>query len=155
MTLLKPSVVGLLIVVGIGVGFGSGYFFRNQQLSKMRGNFAVGANAYGAQRFNGANRGMGQTGGQNGMMRGGTIGTILSVDDKSVTVKLIDGSSKIVLFSDSTTYSNTISSSKSDLKTGMNVNVMGTPNSDGSLTATNILLNPFMFKPQMSPVPQK
>lgn len=158
---VKPAVVGALIVVGLGVGFGGGYFFRNYQLTNLRGNFTQGGlgmmngQNVSPQKFNGntnGNRGMGQI----GMVRGGaTVGTILSMDDKSITVKMPDGSSKIVLFSDSTTYSNTVTSLKTDLKEGAEVSVFGTPNSDGSLTATNIQLNPIMFKPQMSPVPQK
>lgn len=147
---MKPAVVGVLILVGLGVGFSGGYFFRNQQLSKMRGNFPIGANTNGTQRFNGVARGTGQ----NGMMRGGaTQGTVLSMDDKSITVKMVDGSSKIVLFSDSTKYTNTVAATKTDLKIDSEVSVFGTPNSDGSITATNVQLNPMMFRPQTSPIP--
>jgi hypothetical protein len=150
---MKPAVIGVLIVIGIGVGFGGGYFFRNQQLSKMRGNFPVGG-ANTTQRFNGATRGIGQVNGQNGMMRGGaTQGTILSMDDKSITVKMVDGSSKIVLLSDSTTYSNTVKSTQADVKAGTEVSVFGTPNSDGSVTAISVQLNPMSFRPQGSAVP--
>lgn len=128
----KNLVIGIIAVVALGAGFGGGYFFRNYQLTKQRANFGMG----GAQRF------LGNRTGANGMMRGGTIGTILSIDDKSITVKLLDGSSKIVLFSTSTTYSNTVVATKTDLKIGSEVVVAGTANSDGSLTATNIQIRP-------------
>lgn len=142
--LIVPIVV---LLAGLGVGFGGGYFYRNYLLSQTRGNFAVlGANG---QRFVG-NR----TGTQGSMMnRGGVSGSILSMDDKSITVKLADGSSKIVLFSTSTTYSNTVSSSKTDLKTGAEVAVFGATNSDGSVTATSIQINPAFGRPQVSPTP--
>lgn len=85
------------------------------------------------------------------MGRGGVIGSIISMDDKSITVKLADGSSKIVLFSDATTYSNTVRAAKSDLKVGENVAIFGAANSDGSVTATEIQLNPEFFRPSPSP----
>lgn len=53
-----------------------------------------------------------------------------------------DGSSKIVLFSDFTTYNKTSEGSKSDLKVGEKIAVFGTDNSDGSVTAQSVQLNP-------------
>jgi len=142
----------MVAVVGIAIGFGSGYFFRNYQVSKLRTNL----NGPNLQRFNGARPA--DSAGGNQMMRGGVVGSILSIDDKSITVKLTDGSSKIVLFSDSTTYTNTVSSKQTDLKIGESVAVFGTPNSDGSVTAQSMQINPqfgrMMGSPQPSPTPQ-
>ncbi|NCB26825.1 MAG: hypothetical protein EOM62_15350 [Bacteroidia bacterium] len=59
-----------------------------------------------------------------------------------MTVKLADGSSRIVLFSDSTTVNQSVAASKNDLKVGLNVAVRGDQNSDGSVTSTNIEINP-------------
>ncbi len=144
----KVLVPIICVLVGLGSGFFGGIQYRNYQVSKARGNNAF-SGANGVQRF------MGNRNGQNGGMmgRGGVIGSILSMDDKSITVKLNDGSSKIVLFSSSTTYSNTISSLKSDLKVGSEVAVFGAANSDGSVTATNVQINPTSFRPQGSPNP--
>lgn len=69
-------------------------------------------------------------------------GEIISSDEKSITVKLQDGSSKIVLFSDSTEINKAAEATKEDLKTGEKVAVFGTENSDGTVTAQNIQLNP-------------
>jgi hypothetical protein len=143
------------ILIGLGVGFFGGYKYRNYRLDKTM--FNLGANGANGnfQRFtgNGTNRTMAQNG--NGMMRGGAVeGTILSMDDKSVTVKLSDDSSKIILFSDSTTYSNTQVAVRGDLKIGSTVAVFGAVNSDGSVTATNVQINPMTFKPQGSPAPK-
>jgi hypothetical protein len=130
----KVIVPIILVLVGLGAGFFGGYQYRNYRLNQARGNF--GANS---QRFIGT-RGTGQNGGMMG--RGGVYGSILSIDASSITVKLADGSTKIILFSGSTTYENTIVAQASDLKVGGEVAVFGTSNSDGSLTATNIQINP-------------
>lgn len=87
--------------------------------------------------------GQGQGQGQNRVRMGGQVtGEILAMDDKSVTVKLADGSSKIILLSSTTTFSATAAGAKSDLKVGVRVAVFGTTNSDGSVTATNVQINP-------------
>ena len=81
--------------------------------------------------------------GQNRIRMGGqVIGEILSMDDKSLTVKLPDGSSKIVLLSDTTTFSRSTEGFKSDLKVGNRVAAFGVTNSDGSITTQNVQINP-------------
>jgi hypothetical protein len=50
--------------------------------------------------------------------------------------------------------SKTQTTSKSDLTQGANVAVFGSPNSDGSVTAQNVQLNPmFRMRPDGSPMP--
>jgi len=71
-------------------------------------------------------------------------GEIISADEKTITVKLQDGSSKIVLFSDKTTINKAEVAVKTDLKSGVKVAVFGLTNNDGSVTAQNIQLNPLM-----------
>ena len=71
-----------------------------------------------------------------------TVGDVIASDDKSITVKLAYGSSKIVLFSDKTEIYKTDTTQKNDLKVGDRVMVTGSNNSDGSQTAENIQINP-------------
>lgn len=89
---------------------------------------------------------MNNGGNSNGMqgMRGGnmTSGEVTSMDDKSMTVKMSDGSSKIVLLSESTTYSMSESTTKDKVTVGSKVAAFGTSTNDGSLTASSIELNP-------------
>ncbi len=118
----------ILLLVGLGGGFFAGMQYQKSQ--KPQG------------QFNGQGQGRRFGGQQNS--GGRVIGQILSQDDKSITVKLQDGSSKIVLFSTSTQINKAASASVSDLTVGQTVAVFGSNNSDGSVTAANISLNPQM-----------
>lgn len=71
-------------------------------------------------------------------------GDIIAQDDKSITVKLTDGSSKIILLTNKTAINKADTATKTDLKVGEKVAVFGMDNSDGSVSAQNIQLNPMM-----------
>jgi len=70
------------------------------------------------------------------------MGEIIAKDNTSVTVKLTDGGSKIVFYSDKTTVQEMKSGSIADLQVGDTVNVSGTANSDGSITAESFQKRP-------------
>lgn len=99
----------------------------------------------------------GQFGEGQGMMRNGRVGgngnrsgfrpvagEIISADGKSITVKLQDDSSKIVLINDKTVINKVQTVNKSELKVGEKVSVFGSENTDGSVTAQNVQLNPIL-----------
>lgn len=134
----------LVIIVGVAGFFGGVKYQQSKQptFSRQFGN---------SQGFMGANGGQ-----QNRIRAGGgqVIGEIINQDDKSITVKLQDGSSKIVLFSDTTTINKATAGSKSDLVVGERVAVFGTTNSDGSVTAQNIQLDPIFRSPTGTPSPR-
>ena len=89
--------------------------------------------------FGGARGGPGGTGVTGGNGGGGFVsGSIIAEDSNSITVKLADGSTKIVLYSGSTTINVSQTGTASDLAVGKDVTVTGTANSDGSVTATRI-----------------
>lgn len=80
-------------------------------------------------------------------------GEIIEKDEKSLTVKMTDGSSKIVFLSENTQINKAEKADKEDLKVGEKIAVFGVENSDGSLTAQSIQLNPQeqgMFGPRSS-----
>jgi len=80
-------------------------------------------------------------GGQSGAFRP-TTGEIVGADATTMTVKLQDGSTKLVLLSDKTQINKAEKATKDDLKNGVQVAVFGTTNADGSITAQTVQLNP-------------
>lgn len=76
------------------------------------------------------------------------MGEILSQDDKSITVKVSDGGSKIIFINDMTKISKSTTATKADLKIGEKITIFGPENSDGSVTADNIQLNSQVKTPQ-------
>ncbi len=73
-------------------------------------------------------------------------GEIIESDDKSITVKLPDGSSKIVIISDSTKINITQEGSQADLGVGEQVMVIGTESTDGTVTAQSISVGGNIFR---------
>src|SRR5581483_9474994 len=133
---IKSVYVIILVIVFAAAGFYGGMTYQKSR----RPSFAVGANgAVGNVAFNGAgggrfgNRGMGFQGGASAMRP--ISGQIVSSGNNTITVKLSDGSSKIVDISGSTMINKSTKGSSSDLTSGQQVTAFGTTNSDGSVTA--------------------
>jgi hypothetical protein len=133
------SIAGVLIVIAsVGGFFGGMKYQQNKTPSNFRRQ--LGDNQ-GQRGSNGQVQGQARMGGRQ------TIGEITSQDDKSITIKMPDGSSKIVILSNTTKYVKASDGTKGDLKIGDTVAVFGTTNTDGSLTADNVQLNPTMLRP--------
>ncbi|NMB84118.1 hypothetical protein GYA28_02405 [Candidatus Roizmanbacteria bacterium] len=132
-------------IVALIIGFFAGTKFQgNKSLSSFGqpGQFAGQTN--GSQ-FNGRNLPADQQGQTRTRSGGGQVmGEVISQDSQSITVKMRDGSSKIVLLSESTAINKAATASAKDLTTGSQVAVFGTQNTDGSITASNIQLNPVL-----------
>jgi len=89
-------------------------------------------------------RDMRQSGTQDMQPRGGSgmiRGEIINKDEKSITVKMPDNSSKIILLSENTKINKATEGSVDDLETGKQVVVFGQENPDKSISATNIQLD--------------
>ena len=118
-----------LILMAVSFYGGTKYsqFQRNYAGSNNRGGqFMVGSNNNGNQKNIRGNLG--------GMING----EIISKDDTGITVKQRDGGSRIIFISEKTLITKSSTSSKDELKNGLQVIGSGTPNSDGSLNADNI-----------------
>ena len=69
-------------------------------------------------------------------------GEIIAKDEKSITIKLHDGGSKIIFFSESTDITKSGSGSIDDLKIAGQIFISGEENPDGSYTAKTIQIRP-------------
>ena len=124
--------VALVILAGVG-GFLGGATYQKSQTASRLVQFGNGQGGQFYRRF-------GQGANGTNVVRG----QVVSTDANSITVKLPDGSTKILIVGSSTAFSKSASGSLSDLKTGDSVMAFGTSNSDGSITAQNVQINPPM-----------
>jgi Cu/Ag efflux protein CusF len=130
-TMIVVAVV--LVIIAAGGGFFGGMMYQKNQTSSL-----------GVTGANGSRQGgnfAGRFGGQNSNFRP-VRGQVLNMDNNSLTVKMSDGSTKIVVLSSSTSFVQSTKAALSDVKTGDTVNVVGTQNSDGSVTAQDVQINP-------------
>ena len=131
-----PVFIAIVIIVGGGAFYGGMKYAENKKFSGVRDGFVDFKNFPSGGQVRLGSQG-GKVGGVNF-----TNGEIISADDKSVTVKLPDGGSRIIFFSDSTKITKSAEGSGEDLKVGENIMANGTANDDGSITAETIELRP-------------
>ena len=146
---MKKNVIISFIIVAIlfgGGGFYWGVYYQKSQITVpdfFQMDPSQGPRGMG--NINGStNRGNGPAG-----FGGMTRGEVLSVDGRSVVVKLQEGGSKTIYYSYATTVQKSTSGSISDVQVGETVMVNGSSNSDGSVTAQTIqLVSAFDTAPQ-------
>jgi len=126
----------IIIFIIIVVLIGAGAFYGGMQFEKSQANAVQEQRrqAFGGQGLN--------LNGRPGNGSNFVNGAIIAQDDKSVTLKLSDGGSKIIFFSDSTQITKSATGAIADLTTGENLMVTGTTNADGSITAQTIQIRP-------------
>ncbi len=78
----------------------------------------------------------------NGIGPNSITGEIIAKDEQSITVKLPDGGSKIIFFSEATDITKSVSGSLDDLKNDEQIIASGQENSDGTYTAKTIQILP-------------
>lgn len=154
MAKIESNILSIFIVVLLAVG--GGMFLAGMKYQDSRGtSVAAATQAPGGARNGNMQGPPGMQGGSGNMqgppnMQGGSgnmpggfaSGEVVSKDNKSITIKLQDGSSKTIYFSDSTTVSITDAGSVSDLKAGQTVTVIGSNSSNGNVTAQSIQIRP-------------
>ena len=131
---MKKTLLSILVVA---VVVGGGSFYGGMKYAE---NKAVSDRQQRIQQFGGSGTGFRNGGSGNRTAGGFASGEILSKDDKSITIKMRDGGSKIIFFSDTTEIGKFVNGTSSDLEVGKNVFINGTANSDGSITAQTIQL---------------
>ncbi|MFA6184630.1 MAG: DUF5666 domain-containing protein [Candidatus Shapirobacteria bacterium] len=133
----------IISLIALSIGFTGGFiyqksktpsFARNGQFQMAGGN---NSNRIGNKGSTG-NQMVGQ--GQRSFAKE-TIGEITSVDSSSITVKTNDGSSKIIMISDSTTVNQATKVDKNSLKVGSQISISGDQNTDGTVTGKIININ--------------
>ncbi len=139
MNKLLLSILITAVVVGGGAFYGGMKYGQSKFSFPGRGNFgdlsAEDMQARFQQRdgaTNGSDTGAPRMGG------GMVLGEIISKDDKSITVSVKSGGSKIVFLSDSVLVNKSVAGSLGDLGVGDSVSVSGSANSDGSINAKSI-----------------
>ena len=144
---MKNAMVTTVIVALIAVcaGFFGGMKYGDFQRTQARGagnrQFPTGGNSQTLNRTNGLGRPI--------------TGEVISKDDTSITVKTQDGGSRIIILSGATTINKTSDATIQDIVVGTKVGVFGTENSDKSMTAENIQLNPQFRMGGAQPTPTK
>ena len=131
-------IVGMVVVIIIiaGVAFYGGMTYKKNSIA-----VSATSNRVGFQGGNTGNR-VGRVGGNGGMNGGGVSGDIISRTDTTMTVKMRDSSSKVVIYSASTPVREItqVDIALDQLQVGKSITVNGTTNSDGSVTAQSIQL---------------
>ncbi len=129
----------VIVIVAVAAVVGAGAFFGGTKYAESKTPVRGGAGQARTGQFGG----QGFAGGAAARANGGvTAGEILSKDDKSITVKLRDGGSKIIFFSDTTQVMKAAAGTSDDLAVGAQVTATGSANADGSISAQSIQLRP-------------
>lgn len=154
---MVKKIIPLIIIVAVVVGGGAFFAGMKYGQSKAPRGFSQ-ADLQGMRDLSPAERQqrLQQMGGGSGRMAGGQIGSgsangeIIAKDEKSITVKLRDGGSKIVFFASSTEVGKFMDGTSNDLEIGKTVVVNGTAGQDGSIIAKSIQL-----RPEVAPSPPR
>ena len=138
-------IIGIIAIVFAALGFFSGMKYQQTKIPSFSRNNVQGMMGQNEKLSNGTGTknirtGMGATN-ENGLR----MGTIAGMDETSITLKMQDGSSKIIILAESTTYKKTAEAVKDNVQVGDTVVITGTTNTDGSITAQQIQINPAMM----------
>jgi uncharacterized protein (UPF0333 family) len=141
---MNKKIIGsiVVVVVVIGASFYGGMSYSKSKATARQGGVPSG-------QFGTATKGTVGKGMQSG---GFTMGQILSKDATGFTIKMQDGSTKIILTSSNIQVMKMTTGTQDDLKVDTNVTVTGSTNSDGSITAQSIQIRPAGSMSSTTPV---
>ena len=125
---IRPLYVVILIIIFAAAGFYGGMIYQKHH-------FRTSPGSAGKQY---ASRSVAKKSGAHGVIP--VHGQISATGNNTITVKLHNGSSKIIDLTGQTKVNTITKGSASDLKTGSDVTAVGITNSDGSITARNITI---------------
>lgn len=129
----KNIILFIIIIIAVGAGsFYGGLKYGQSRRSTDFQNFRNLSPEVRQQMMNAGNRAASQNGGNF------INGEIISKDNQTLTVKLRDGGSKIVILSGSTEIGKLATGTAEDLAIGKTIMVSGQSNDDGSVTAQSI-----------------
>jgi hypothetical protein len=137
--------IALAVVTG-GVGFWGGNVY-----AKSRVGFNFQNRTGGRQMTQSQNMGrttmtnMTPDNSQGFMGRGATVGEVSAKDDNSITIKMSNGSSRIIILSGNTTYRIASETGLDKVEVGTKVAAFGETGNDGNITATSIEINPLVI----------
>jgi len=146
MTMSVGKISTLVVIVALvagGLGFWGGVAYQKKQLPTRAGFGQLGELPTDIEMpTDGELPMMGNRGSASGDRRtigaGGVSGEVTAKDDTSLTIKMTNGSTQTVYYSDTTTVLKDSLAASDDLSIGQTVLTTGTPNSDGSTTATTL-----------------
>lgn len=118
------SLIAVAVVFAAG-GFFGGMKYQQSKAPAPRGQFAGGA-------------GFGNRGGRGANGGAFANGQVMSVDNGTITLKLINGGSQIIILAPSTQFRKAVDGTAADVAVGKQITVTGSQNSDGSLTAQSV-----------------
>lgn len=128
----------LVLVIGAGAFYGGVKYSQSKALSQRQQLFQSQANM--AANFQ---RGISGRGIAGSNFIGGEV---INKDEQSITLKIQDGSSKIIFFSDATAILKTEEGNIEDIDIGQQIVITGQENSDGSYTAQTIQGRESLFR---------
>jgi len=139
-------IYGVIVLVVGGGSFFGGMKYQESKIQKERSVFS--ARMGGNRTQNGSLNGSQKTGNNTSGVRPSgiaqVIGEITGVDQTTVTVKTMDGGSRIIVLSGTTSINKMAEGTKTDLAVGTRVAIFGTENTDKTVNATSVQINPSM-----------
>jgi len=132
----KIILYSLSAIILIAISFWAGMKYSQASNPGALGKFGIRNWNFSPDQRMGANR---ATSPKNGFV----AGKIISKDDKSLTVQVSDGGSKVIFFSTTTKAVKSAELPLSEIGINQQVNINGLANADGSISAQMIMIQDF------------